>query len=149
MTCISKLPRNFIPPNCDQRLVIEQALVSAVDEALYPDEFEKRQREAREMLLKSQENRLIQMGLSRNSTDLEAFLTEDDGDEDYREPVRLKSETLLEEYRNLYEKPSKTDVREYLPLKEIKQYMSLALSFFILACSVFILIKCGHHNYFL
>jgi len=53
MTCISKMPRNSTQPECDHRLVIEQALVSAVDQTLRPLDYEKRQREAREILLKS------------------------------------------------------------------------------------------------
>ncbi|KAI8037248.1 uncharacterized protein LOC128255708 [Drosophila gunungcola] len=149
MTCISKLPRSSFQPACDHSLVIEQALVSAVDEKLCPLEYAKRQREAREILLKSQENRYLQMGLSHNSADQDGFLTDEDDDEDGKQPVRLKSEILLTEYRKLYEEPSKTALVDTLPLKEIKQYMSLALSLCLVAGTVFILVECGKHNYFL
>ncbi|XP_017013841.2 uncharacterized protein [Drosophila takahashii] len=148
MTCISKMPRNSVQPECDQSLVIEQALVSAVDETLRPLDYEKRQREAREILLKSQENLFQLMGQCPSSTEEENALTEDDEEGAFREPVRLKSKILLNEYRKLYEEPSQTAFKDLLPMEEIKQYMCLLLGLCLLAGSFFILIHCGNH-YFL
>ncbi|XP_050743160.1 uncharacterized protein LOC108029432 isoform X2 [Drosophila biarmipes] len=122
MTCISKMPRNSTQPECDPRLVIEQALVSAVDQTLRPLDYEKRQREAREILLKSQENLFQEMGLGQSSTQEGGMLTEDDEDGALRGPVRLKSEILLNEYRKLYETPSRTASYDSLLLKDFSKY---------------------------
>nr|XP_016943070.1 uncharacterized protein LOC108019689 [Drosophila suzukii] len=140
MTCISKMPRNSTQPECDHRLVIEQALVSAVDQTLRPLDYEKRQREAREILLKSQENLFQEMGLGQSSADGGGVLTEDDEDGAFSGPVRLRSEILLNEYRKLYEAPAKTASYEVLLLKDIKQYTWLILGLCIAACSIFTLI---------
>ncbi|XP_017040787.1 uncharacterized protein LOC108087768 [Drosophila ficusphila] len=148
MTCISKLPRNSFWAKCDQSLVIEQALVSAIDENLRPLDYEERQREAREILLKSQEKVFTKMNQSQSSTDQDRF-TEDDEEDDAREPVRLKSEILLNEYQKLYEASSNISFTSILPKEKIKQYLLLLLSLFVVACSVFFLIQCGNHNYFL
>jgi len=121
------MPRNSIQPECDHRLVIEQALVSAVDQTLRPLDYEKRQREAREILLKSQENLFQQMGLDQSSVDEGGVLTEDDEDGAFSGPVRLRSEILLNEYRKLYEAPAKTASYEVLLLKDISKYKFCAL----------------------
>lgn len=165
MTCISKLPRDSIQPDCDQGLVIEQALVSSVDSTLRPLDYKKRQREARKILLKSQENLLKQMHPSQILTDEDNNLTEDDEDEKFREPVRLKSTILLNEYRKLYETPRKTELDYIASIKAIGLYKSLELGInlnkvfpiseqnlwlilrlVIMACSVCALI---YHGYFL
>jgi len=121
------MPRNSTQPECDHRLVIEQALVSAVDQTLRPLDYEKRQREAREILLKSQENLFQQMGLGQSSEDGGGVLTEDDEDGPFSGPVRLKSEILLNEYRKLYEAPAKTASYDTLLLKDISKYNIYAL----------------------
>ncbi|XP_017077048.1 uncharacterized protein LOC108111919 isoform X1 [Drosophila eugracilis] len=150
MTCISKMPRDSFKPKIDHSLLIEQAVVSAVDETLRPLDYEKRQQEAREILLKSQENLFEKMDVSQISSEKEALLTDDEDDGEIgNDPVRLKSQVLLDEYRKRYEDTSKTDITDVLPIKEIRQYAWLVLSLFLLACSVFVLVKCGNHNYFL
>nr|NP_001286583.1 uncharacterized protein Dmel_CG33136, isoform B [Drosophila melanogaster]AHN56378.1 uncharacterized protein Dmel_CG33136, isoform B [Drosophila melanogaster] len=151
MTCISKLPRDSIQPDCDQGLVIEQALVSSVDSTLRPLDYKKRQREARKILLKSQENLLKQMHPSQILTDEDNNLTDDDEDEKFREPVRLKSTILLNEYRKLYETPRKTELDYIASIKAIvfpisEQNLWLILRLVIMACSVCALI---YHGYFL
>ncbi|EDV55117.1 uncharacterized protein LOC6547219 [Drosophila erecta] len=147
MTCISKVPRNSVQPECDQSLVIEQALVSAVDETLRPLDYEKRQREARKILLKSQENLLQHMNASQMPMDADGNLTDDedeDDEENARKPVRLKSRILLNEYQKLYEAPTQTVLKDIVPLEAIVQYSWLLLRLLIVAVSVFVLIKCGH-----
>ncbi|XP_033153623.1 uncharacterized protein LOC117136711 isoform X1 [Drosophila mauritiana] len=146
MTCISKLPRDSIQPECDQGLVIEQALVSSVDSTLRPLDYQKRQREARKILLKSQENLLKLMHHSQILTDSESNLTDDDEDAKCREPVRLKSTILLNEYRKLYEAPKQTKLDYIVSIEEIVQNLWLILRLLIVACSVYALI---HHDYFL
>ncbi|XP_043644486.1 uncharacterized protein LOC122614079 [Drosophila teissieri] len=145
MTCISKMPRNAIKPECDQSLVIEQALVSAVDSTLRPLDYERRQREAREILIKSQENLLQHM----DPMDADSHLTDDEEDAQCRQPVRLKSKILLIEYQKRYEAPPQTELEDLVPIKAIAQCSWLVLRLLIVACSVFVLIQCGHHDYFL
>ncbi|EDW91595.1 uncharacterized protein LOC6531047 isoform X1 [Drosophila yakuba] len=145
MTCISKMPRNANKPECDQSLVIEQALVSAVDSTLRPVDYERRQREAREILIKSQENLLQHL----DPMDADSHLTDDDEDAQCGKPVRLKSKILLNEYQKRYETPPQTELEDMVPIKAIAQCSWFVLRLLILACSVFVLIYCGHYDYFL
>ncbi|KAH8400896.1 hypothetical protein KR009_001674 [Drosophila setifemur] len=148
MTCISKLPRNAPPPECDQSLAIEESIVEAIDETLSPKAYEMRQKEAQEILLRSQEHILQHMGLIDNSTDQTNSQSEDEDEDEFKDPIRLKSEILLNHYHQLYEVPKPT-LMDALPMEQIKNFLRMLLSLCAVAASLYIMIEAGHRNYFL
>lgn len=100
-------------------------MVSGLDEKLSPEDYQKRQQEAREILLKSQENLLTQTGLKEDTSDEEEEVDTDES-EGMREPIRLKSEILINQYKKMYgpkpePKPEPT-LKDILPLGEISEY---------------------------
>ncbi|TDG48304.1 hypothetical protein AWZ03_005259 [Drosophila navojoa] len=56
MTCLSKISVSAFVPECNQKLVVERAIVQALDESIMPQAYADRQREAEELMHRSQTN---------------------------------------------------------------------------------------------
>ncbi|XP_017864851.1 PREDICTED: uncharacterized protein LOC108615119 [Drosophila arizonae] len=56
LTCISKISVSAFVPECNQKLVVEKAIVQALDESMMPQAYADRQQEAEELMHRSQTN---------------------------------------------------------------------------------------------
>lgn len=56
MTCLSKLSISAFVPECNQKLVVEKAIVEALDKSIMPHAHADRQLEAEQMLHRSKTN---------------------------------------------------------------------------------------------
>ncbi|KAH8269416.1 hypothetical protein KR018_002796 [Drosophila ironensis] len=170
-TFISKMPLESPVPPCNEDELLEQSIVQAFDQTVCPKSYKKRQDEAKEILTKLQSeydsasefppdtasesalDSALDSAKPDNSSTVgtaDADPDSEDDEDSMREPVRLRSEVLLNRYKALYEYESApVSIWDSVAPNSRMAALVMVMTFCGLALSAYGLIQAGEMNFYL